>query len=83
MTPLLEIDNLKVVFHGDGGRITRAVDGVSLAVRRGRTLGVVGESGSGKSVTFLAALSLRGAEGDEAISIGRCIRIEIASLRSQ
>jgi len=58
MSSLLEIDNLKVVFHGDAGRTTQAVDGVSLAVKRGRTLGVVGESGSGKSVTFLAVMGL-------------------------
>jgi peptide/nickel transport system ATP-binding protein len=58
LTPLLQIEDLKVVFHGDAGRTTRAVDGVSLAVRRGRTLGVVGESGSGKSVTFLAVMGL-------------------------
>jgi len=58
MTALLQIDNLKVTFHGDAGRTTRAVDGVSLGVARGRTLGVVGESGSGKSVTFLAVMGL-------------------------
>jgi peptide/nickel transport system ATP-binding protein len=65
MPSLLEIDNLKVVFHGDAGRTTRAVDGVSLAVRRGRTLGVVGESGSGKSVTFLAVMGLLPARSAE------------------
>jgi peptide/nickel transport system ATP-binding protein len=58
MPTLLEIDSLKVVFHGEGGRATHAVDTVSLAVGRGRTLGVVGESGSGKSVTFLAVMGL-------------------------
>ncbi|HEY1543132.1 MAG TPA: ABC transporter ATP-binding protein [Xanthobacteraceae bacterium] len=56
--PLLQIDNLEVTFHGDAGRVTRAVGGVSLGVGRGRTLGVVGESGSGKSVTFLAVMGL-------------------------
>jgi peptide/nickel transport system ATP-binding protein len=55
---LLQIDDLKVTFHGDAGRTTHAVDGVSLGVARGRTLGVVGESGSGKSVTFLAVMGL-------------------------
>jgi peptide/nickel transport system ATP-binding protein len=55
---LLAIENLKVTFHGDRGRVTRAVDSVDLRVTRGRTLGLVGESGSGKSVTFLAVMGL-------------------------
>ncbi len=41
----------------------KAVDGVSLAVRRGATLGVVGESGSGKTTLGLALLRLTEAEG--------------------
>src|SRR5499427_2510910 len=56
--PLVEIENLKVVFYGDAGRVTHAVDGVDLAVARGATLGVVGESGCGKSVTVLAVMGL-------------------------
>ena len=55
---LLEIENLKVVFHGDRGRTTHAVDCVDLSVRRGRTVGLVGESGCGKSVTALAVMGL-------------------------
>ncbi len=56
--PLVEIENLKVVFHGDAGRVTHAVDGVDLTVGRGAMLGVVGESGCGKSVTLLAVMGL-------------------------
>ncbi len=54
---LLEIHDLHVSFETRDG-IVRAVDGVSLAVDRGRTLGVVGESGSGKSVTALTVMGL-------------------------
>src|SRR5436305_14911364 len=56
--PLLAIENLRVVFHGDRGRRTVAVDGVDLSVARGPTLGLVGESGCGKSVTSLAVMGL-------------------------
>jgi peptide/nickel transport system ATP-binding protein len=56
--PLIEIENLRVVFHGDDGRTTHAVDRVDLSVANGATLGLVGESGCGKSVTSLAIMGL-------------------------
>src|SRR4051812_17355110 len=56
--PLIQIEGLRVVFHGDGGRITHAVDSVDLSVANGATLGLVGESGCGKSVTSLAIMGL-------------------------
>ena len=56
--PLLDIENLKVVFRGDRGQMTHAVDRVDLALRAGQTLGLVGESGCGKSVTALAIMGL-------------------------
>ena len=55
--PLLEIDNLQVGFHTEAG-LLRAVDGVSLSLEAGRTLGVVGESGCGKSVTASSIMRL-------------------------
>jgi peptide/nickel transport system ATP-binding protein len=56
--PLIEIEGLRVVFHGDDGRTTHAVDSVDLSVSNGATLGLVGESGCGKSVTSLAIMGL-------------------------
>ena len=56
--PLLHVRDLSVSFAGDGGRVTRAVTGVSFSVNANRTLGIVGESGCGKSVTSLAIMRL-------------------------
>jgi peptide/nickel transport system ATP-binding protein len=56
--PLLEIENLKVIFHGDRGSATHAVDGLDLTIGRGQTLGLVGESGCGKTVTALSVMGL-------------------------
>src|SRR5450432_3196589 len=56
--PLIEIEGLRVIFHGDDGRETHAVDSVDLSVANGATLGLVGESGCGKSVTSLAIMGL-------------------------
>ena len=57
-SPLIDIEGLRVVFHGDDGRTTHAVDSVDLSVANGATLGLVGESGCGKSVTSLAIMGL-------------------------
>src|SRR5215212_9668144 len=69
--PLMQIRDLKVHFNLGGGgvidklfrgnsvkRVVKAVDGVSLDIERGETLGLVGESGCGKSTLGRAVLRL-------------------------
>ncbi|MEI7436659.1 MAG: ABC transporter ATP-binding protein [bacterium] len=57
MQPLVQIQNLSVVFDTEDGPLT-AVDDLSIELRRGEVLGLVGESGCGKSVTALALMRL-------------------------
>ncbi|MGD8603716.1 MAG: ABC transporter ATP-binding protein [Anaerolineales bacterium] len=54
---VLDVHNLATRFHTQEG-IVHAVNGVSLHVEEGETLGIVGESGCGKSVTMLSVLRL-------------------------
>ncbi len=54
---LLRIDGLNVEF-GSTDHPVKAVNGVTLEVHRGETLGIIGESGSGKSVTAMSILRL-------------------------
>ena len=64
----------------------KAVDGVSLSIREGETLGVVGESGSGKSTLGLALLRLLSSEGPIAYlgeSIEAARPADMVSLRKQ
>jgi peptide/nickel transport system ATP-binding protein len=56
-SPLLSIEDLRTYFYTDAG-VARAVDGVSLHVNAGETVGLVGESGCGKTVTALSILRL-------------------------
>ncbi len=57
MTDLLSIEGLRTTFRTANGEIA-AVDGVSLGVAKGRTLGIVGESGCGKSMLSLSVMRL-------------------------
>jgi microcin C transport system ATP-binding protein len=66
---IVETDDLKVWFPIKKGLLRRtvdhvkAVDGLSLKLREGQTLGVVGESGSGKTTLGLAILRLIASQG--------------------
>jgi microcin C transport system ATP-binding protein len=66
---MIRTDDLKVWFPVKRGVLRRAVghikavDGVSIEVRRGETLGIVGESGSGKTTLGLALLRLISSDG--------------------
>lgn len=57
MSALLEVKHLKKYFKTPGGML-HAVDDVSFAIERGKTLGVVGESGCGKSTLGRTVLGL-------------------------
>jgi microcin C transport system ATP-binding protein len=67
---VMEADDLKVWFPIRRGFLrqtvghVKAVDGISLKLRQGRTLGVVGESGSGKTTLGLALMRLLSSDGD-------------------
>lgn len=54
---IVQVEGLKTYFRTLDGTV-RAVDGVSLGVKPGETLGLVGESGCGKSVTAFSILRL-------------------------
>ena len=60
---LLRVEGLKTYFFTDDG-IVKAVDGVSLKLNRGETLGIVGESGCGKSVASMSIMRLIAAPGE-------------------
>ena len=55
--PLIEVKDLRVEFDVRAG-IVKAVDGLTMTIYRGQTLGVIGESGCGKSVTARAILNM-------------------------
>src|SRR5688572_18007684 len=56
--PLISVRDLKVHFTLTGGRVVKAVDGVTININQGETLGLVGESGCGKSTFGRALLRL-------------------------
>ena len=55
--PLLQIEELKTYFYTDIG-VVKAVEGVSMEIGQGKTVGLVGESGCGKSITARSILQI-------------------------
>ena len=75
---ILEVRNLVKHFHIGGGgflgghaAVVKAVDDVSLSIRRGETLGLVGESGCGKTTTGRCILMLERPTSGQVIFEGR------------
>src|SRR5437764_9831328 len=73
---IISIDNLFVHYKIGGGllsasKIVRAVDGVSLEIKKGETLGLVGESGCGKSTLGRAILRLTEPTGGRVLYNGK------------
>ena len=74
---ILEVHNLVKHFEVGGGFLAghaaavKAVDGVSLSIRRGETLGLVGESGCGKTTTGRCILMLERPTSGQVIFEGR------------
>ncbi len=87
--PLVELEDLRVWFPIRSGLVldrhvgdVRAVDGVTLTIQRGETLGLVGESGCGKSTVGRAILRLYEPTGGRIVFDGRDItRLGEAELR--
>ena len=64
---MLEVTDLVTHFRTPRG-LVRAVDGVSLSVRRGEAVGIVGESGSGKTVLSRSIMGLIAGARDRAVA---------------
>ncbi len=62
-TPLLDIQDLRLRFHGDDGSI-EVLRGIDLAIQPGERLAIVGESGAGKSQLFNAVTGLLADNGE-------------------
>ena len=70
---LLEVHDIAVEFSVEGG-VVRALDGVSLTVRKGETVAVVGESGCGKTTLARVVLGLQPVTKGNVVLSGRAIR---------
>ena len=85
--PLVACDDLKVWYPIKAGILrrtvdhVRAVDGISMELYPGQTVGVVGESGSGKTTLGLALLRLAGSNGSVRFDGGQIQGLRSRALR--
>ncbi len=70
---LLAIDSLEVSYREPGHGRLRAVNGVSLELKKGETIAIVGESGSGKSTLVRAALGLVAPDAGRVVYLGNTL----------
>ena len=65
MENILQVKDLKKVFHQHGKRDVTAVENMSFSLRAGEILGIVGESGSGKSTVAKLITRLEAVRGTD------------------
>ena len=81
MPPLISVNDLKVHFPAGKRGTVRAVDGVSLEIAPGETLGVVGESGCGKTTLGRAILHLEKPTGGEILYRNEPVHVDVRRFR--
>ncbi len=68
---IVRVEDVYKYYPAAGGEVVRAVDGVSLQIRRGETLGLVGESGCGKSTLARLITALQPVTGGKVLFEGQ------------
>lgn len=87
-TPIIELDNIKVEFKTRTGslihpNIITAVDGVSIKLMPGSTIGIVGESGCGKSTTANVMCGLQSVTSGRVLFKGKDVTKRSAAMRKE